>query len=241
MLRRILFSFVVFGIILVLSACGANVTTPPPAQQPEAETQPPAPTATAQAEQTPVETLAPAIDPFAPVADAVLSRVQDTQLGMASLFRLLSQPFEGGEIIVFQFQDSVGEETAYCTGLAVVLLTGEVYTVSDISVACTRERPTDPITAFTPSGPTAYVGEGETPALVVFGEIYSADVVAIRVFDTEGADFAAQISGGGWFAALPPEAEVNEVVAYNEAGEAIFTGGLTSRPPVPQGEPTPAP
>lgn len=215
MLKRALFSFVVLILILMLSACGAANATPAPTQQPEPETAPP------QASLTPPPTTEATPDTLTLIRDAVAERIGGPGgRAYASTFVLLGQPVEGGEAVVFQFEADAQGSTAYCTGFAVTAPPE----VNDLTAQCTLERPTTPITAFAFPTPVANMGQGGAAAQVAFGEIYSEEVVAIRVFDVEGGNAPAQISGGGWFATLPPEAAPVEAAAYDADGVELYRG-----------------
>ncbi|MGF1505158.1 MAG: hypothetical protein ACFB51_08540, partial [Anaerolineae bacterium] len=138
---------------VLLAACGGQPTGEPTADQP-AETE-------AAAPPTDPPTAEPAGRPLDPIAQAVYERAQNSDRVQATLFMLLAAPIEGGQQVVFQYEDEFNEQTIGCRGYALTLLQEDTtYSLSDISVACGPLDPGTPNVAFTPREPPAFVGEG---------------------------------------------------------------------------------
>jgi hypothetical protein len=174
----------------------------------------------AAAADGPPEPEAPPASPLDPVREVVEQGASDGELAGATLYQLMSIPVPGGESLVFHFEDELGAARMGCSGHALALLADEGrYELGGITVNCGLSVVDDPL--------TFYVSQGIDPegqeSTVVYGEIYDAGVVAIRV-PYLGGEVNATIIGGGFQAFLPLGAEGIAVRAYDSAGDLLFEG-----------------
>jgi hypothetical protein len=169
----------------------------------------------------PQEPEAPTASPFDPVRDVILPWASNGDLAGATLYQLMSIPVPGGESLVFHFEDEKGAAQLGCSGHALSLLTedGSAYELGGLAVNCGLSAVDDPLTFFLSQGIDPDGGE----STVVYGEIYDAGVVAIRV-PYQGGEVNATIIGGGFQAFLPPDASGIVVRAYDSAGSLVFEG-----------------
>ncbi len=207
------------SIALTLSACGGGDTTPteeaaPPTVE-EQVVEPEVPT-----EAPPTTVAATPLPPIEVLREALAANVANPDLINATLFQLMSIPAANGESMVFHFENQVGETNIGCTGYALAKLQDDgSYALADetVSISCRPVTSIEPITHF------AWTSIDETgqPVLVIFGEVYSADVVAIRI-SAGDTQVNSLISGGGHFATLPIDSTGVVAQAYNAAGEQIY-------------------
>jgi hypothetical protein len=107
-----------------------------------------------------------------------------------------------------------------CSGHALALLAdGDSYELGGLTVNCALSTVDDPITFYLSQG----IDPSGEDSTVVYGEIYDAAVVAIRVPYQDG-EVNATIIGGGFQALLPPDAAGIVVRAYDAAGGLLFEG-----------------
>ena len=199
------------GAALLLASCAAALTSTPAPTQTAAPTPIPA---------TAVPTVPPAADA---ILQVVLERAQAPDRVTATLFPLLTLPVAGGESVVFHFEDAYGEAVVGCSGHASVALTADgTREVTSISAGCGPTAVETPITVYPSRGVSA---SGEEVA-VVYGEVYSADVVAIRVA-YEGGEAVATIGGGAWIAELPLTATGALARAYDAAASVLYEAAPT--------------
>lgn len=220
----------------MLSACGGGDTpteeAAAPAEEVAAEEQPveeqpveEQPTVEAPAEE-PTEAAvveeAPSAAPIDVLRETLIAHVANPELVGATLFQLMSDPVPNGESMVFHFENQVGETNVGCTGYARAQLQDDgSYAIVEetINISCRPVSSTVPITHFAAES----IDVSGQPVLVVFGEVYTADVVAIRIFagDTQANSL---ISGGGHFATLPIDSTGVVARAYDANGEQIYEG-----------------
>lgn len=150
-------------------------------------------------------------------------QVADPERMQATLIQLMSVRVAGGESVVFQFETELNGILLKCSGHAVARLDGTVYSVSDeyAALACGSPQPGTSITAHQGLG----IDLNGNEVGVVFGEIYSADVVAIRAF-FDGGESVATISGGGYYAAVPVGAANVRAHAYDGSGMLLHEQAL---------------
>lgn len=180
-------------------------------------------------EEQPVEpTTAPEVEPVAErpsPTDFMRELIQtggalNPELVNATLFQLQSVPAQNGESYIFSFEDSNGSVTVACTLHTVLVPTETSYeTLTSPFVRCVQQNFGDPISVFS----SFSIDEAGEAVDVVFGQVYSVDVVAIRVF-YDGGDSVAMISGGGYQANVPSGAANITVTAYDADGGTIFNG-----------------
>lgn len=228
MIKRVFLAFIVTSCLLLI-ACGDD---PPPTEASVA----PEPEVVAPEEQPGEVPEQPATEPtLAPGRPEVTERpsptdfirqlvegggVADPERVSATLFQLQSVPAGNGESYLFSFEDSNGQFTVACTMHTVLVPTEVSYeTTTAPFVRCVPQTFADPISMFS----SFSIDEAGGPADVVFGQIYSPDVVAIRVF-FDGGDSVAVIGGGGYQANIPTGASGITVTAYDAQGGTLFNG-----------------
>lgn len=224
------------SISLTLSACGGGdtpteevaapveeVAAEAPAEEQPVEEQPaveePATEPEAPAEAEVVEEAPPAA-PIEVLREALAANVANPDLINATLFQLMSIPAANGESMVFHFENQVGETNIGCTGYALAKLQDDSsYALADetVNISCRPVTSIEPITHFSSTS----IDETGQPVLVIFGEVYSADVVAIRI-SAGDTQVNSLISGGGHFATLPIDSTGVVAQAFNAAGEQIY-------------------
>jgi hypothetical protein len=173
----------------------------------------------------PQEPEAPSASPLDPVREVVLPHATNGDLAGATLYQLMSIPVPGGESLVFHYEDEMGAAQLGCSGHALSLLTedGSAYELGGIAVNCGLSAVADPLTFYLSHG----IDSNGQESTVVYGEIYDAGVVAIRV-PYQGGEVNATIIGGGFQALLPPDAAGIVVRAYDSDGNLLFEGALES-------------
>ncbi len=225
--ERFRFFMGVCVVAVLLAACGGGEGTgdSTPLPVPETETPSPIPTVeTTEAPSAPAEvpdaTEGPPPSPLDAILEVLLTRAADKDVVAGTLYQLMSVPVVGGESVVFHYEDAFGAVNVGCTGHALVLLAdGGLYEVQGISVSCGSTVASAPITIFTSEGISAN-GEAVT---IVYGEIYDARVVAIRLF-WDGGETNALISGGGYHAEVPLFTTAITARAYDADGELVHEG-----------------
>ncbi len=146
--------------------------------------------------------------------------VADPERVSATLLQLQSVPAGNGESFLFSFEDSNGQLTVRCTMHTVLVPAEATYEITTAPfVRCVPQTFADPISMFS----SFSIDEIGAATDVVFGQIYSPDVVAIRVF-FDGGDTVAVIGGGGYQANIPSGASNITVTAYDAAGGTLFNG-----------------
>ena len=210
-------------ILLILSiglvACGgsdptetaAPAATDPPATEEVVLTDASAESTTESVVETPA--------PLDVIREVVLTRAEDTARVAATLYQLMSIPVDGGETVVFHWEDQIGEVTVGCSGHAVTNLVNGAFEVAGISGSCGPTTVETPITIF-PSQRVTPTGEA---LVVVYGEVYSQDVVAIRAFVGE-ENVPATVSGGAYYVELPVGSIDPIIRAYDADANVLYEG-----------------
>ena len=156
---------------------------------------------------------------FDAVRDALLRQVASPDVVDATLYRFLGVPIQNGESIVFHYEDSFGGASIGCSGHAQVIQSDGEWIVDMIRTFCSPAVIGVPVTVYRSEG----LDESGTLSLIVFGEIYDAAVVAIRV-EHDGGSTNALLSGGAFHAFLPMDATGIILRAYDAEGGQLFEG-----------------
>jgi hypothetical protein len=207
---------------LALAACGTNAPQPdvetqaaPPTEQETQAVEPtstPAPTATD--EPTPTSTPEAQGAVFEAAAEVVREHATDPARVEGTLTELLNVPVEGGQAVVFHYEDVFAGVVIGCTCHAVAS-DQNGWQLRLLNRFC--GDPTGPGTPIS-VGISRGAEEGEYYA---FGEIYDEAVVGVEVDFEDGASLAAQV-GEAAYQAGPAASLPVTARALDEAGEVVY-------------------
>lgn len=219
-------------ITLMLSGCGGGMAATteappaveePPTEEPTTEAPPTEPPTEEPVEPTPTEAAQPPPpESMELVREAILKQATNVDMAGFTLFQLMGVPLATGESVIFHYEDLVGETAVGCSGHAVITLTadGETYGLNVLTIFCGPTMVETPITIYPSDG----VDASGQPVLVIYGEVYSEDVFAIRLFYSGDGTTNAVVSGGGYYAALPLDATEVTVKVYDKEGSLLYEG-----------------
>jgi len=212
------------ALTLLLSACGRRQTESaeaPVEEQPGADV--PAENSGDPAPAENPEVIEPAIiTPAEFVRDRLLEsgQVGSPDLVAATMFLMQAIPVGAVDSYIFSYEDAVGSVSVKCTIHTIMRTISDTYEITTApAVECVPAQFADPISIFKSFG----VDENSSPTDVIFGQVYTAEVVAIRVLFEDG-EANALIAGGGYQVNLPSGATGVTITAYDESGGVVFNG-----------------
>lgn len=215
----------------LLVACGGAQPAAPEVEEPvEAAEEPaeetPEPTEEETAEPAEEQTAEPTEEPEpTPVVgetpqDTIVGNLMpvagDPEIVAATIFLMLTEPYDDGEAIIFHFEDAMSGVSVGCSGYTLAVERTDGWELAELDIRCGRPTgPDTPVSAFlseVPSGTT------------VFGEIYDAAVAEVVVV-VDGEEISPALGGGAYLARLPGAAAEDIVVqALDADGDVIYEG-----------------
>lgn len=239
LIRRVLFILAVSVVMALMTACGdqADVSEgEEPAEEaeeapeesvesaPEEEPEPEPTEETPEEEMEVNPTVFFGETPQEALQANLLPSVGDEEIVAATLYLMLSVPYDDGDAVIFHFEDARSGVSIGCTGYSFLVEEDEGWQPIEGTFFC--GPPTgpegDPVSRFvleTPDG------------VAVFGEIYDASVddILIVIDDLE----MSPAQGGGAYLARTPDVAAEDIIirVFDANEEVLFEG-----PPLSSGQ-----